>query len=343
MTNNVVAVLSTLTDVVSADFSNYTANLPTEQVMQLHVLTAEFKNSQRQIANEIIVSGTKLAQLEEILGDLFFDFAERELGLHRRTITRYLTAAKVVRQHFSTGGKINLKEVSNYTQSALLLLAPAEDSLIDEVKRLAGTGQPINEKVVKELMAKVSEQDERVRLAEAEAESARSRLTAAQKEHELVQARQTSVIAQKDERLQRAEELTEAQREELAELRRAETIVQEKLVPTLPQEFSTLQDAVAHESAKLQTMKDAVEKAKREADQVEEHIQEMRSKFAALTQQSADFKAVQQKIDELLRDLPIANMQALSANDPNAKAALSNMGKLLIQLGESFCDVAVAD
>jgi hypothetical protein len=343
MTNNVVAALSTLTDVVSADFSNYAANLPNEQVTQLHVLTAEFRSSQKLIANEIIVSGTKLAQLQELLGDQFFNFAERELGLHRRTIMRYLTVAKVVKQHFSTGDKINLKEVSNYTQSALLLLAPAEESLIDEVKALAGTGQPINEKVVKELMAKVSEQDERVRLAEAEAESARSQLSAAQKDHELAQARQTSLNARTDERLLRAEELNRALQEENAQLRKAETIVEEKLVPTLPKEFATLQDAVAQESAKLKTVQDAVAKAQREAKQTEERIEEVRAEFAALSQQSADLKAVQQKIEELLRDLPVANLQALSANDPNAKAALGNMGKLLIQLGESLRDVAIAD
>ena len=321
------------------------SKLSAEQTCNLYAYVADFRTSSRRIEEEFLLLISKLKQIQDLLGDDIYKFAEEVFGLKEWTVKRYLRINAALKTHITTEkGLIDVAEAKHYTKGALSLLNPiTDDDVITEIRQLAQNGIQVNEKTVKDIIASRNV-DYETRLAEAtaEADQANNALKQAQIQRDLEIARSRQHQENSAELLRRANAEKEALQLELDELQKqatvvgvSETVVKEQVVPPA---YASIEEAIADAKSKLK----AVE-AKRDALQQEtDALTQKQQAMSQLEMSASEFNDIQQAANELLNRYPAARIAAISSSDPKVKVALSKMGEVFVSFGKHLTSAAAA-
>jgi chromosome segregation ATPase len=307
--------------------------LSDEAQFQLRLCVQEFRSSGNRLAREVFSMTTQLSTMQEILGQQFFVFVDQELGLSRRTAMRQLQVHKVLKAHFSTDGRINVAEASNFTQRALSLLTERTDeAVIDELKQLASDGITISDTLVRKVIDEHGKSSHtEVAVAQAEMVTLTAKLGAAHENIETQRLRFQEQLRNSEEQLRRAEANAKVLEDELDEIKHAPTTVAtERIhVPTLPPGFTDAEEAIAAKKFELATLNDSIIALNKNRVKAQEQLQD-------LTANAAEFLEMKGKVDELFVKFPKALIQSMASTDDKVHLAAAALGNAMIQFGSQL-------
>ncbi|UTY55887.1 hypothetical protein [Massilia sp. erpn] len=317
------------------------ADVSEENRAVLNTCVAEYRSAGRRVVSELLTMTEQLVKMREILGDRhFYPFVRNELGLKKRTITRYLHLNKVLQQHFAVEGKVPLAVTNSISQRALLLLSPETDAaVIQEVKAVIDDGGKIDSRAVEQILAeREAAHAAQLAGAQAEAQSAARALERQRDQHVLELARAQRELGSQTELLRRAEETSQILEQENDTLRRQATEVryEEKKVEVIPAGFTSLQEAIDAKRGEINALAS-------EQDGIAGNIAALKEKRRVLEQQLAplsdgvdDFLALKGQIEALITRFPLGLLKELGVGDKTVKLALAGLGQTMKLFGEQL-------
>jgi hypothetical protein len=312
----------------------------------LNICVAEYHSAGRRVASELMTMTEQLVKIQEIVGGRrFYPFVRNELGLSKRTISRYLHLNKVLQQHFAIEGKVPLS-ITNAISSralssrALEMLSPDTDaSVIEEVRSVIDAGGKIDSRTVEALLAR-READHAAALAraQAEAQAATRSLDRSRDQHAVELARAQRELSSQTELLRRAEQNGQILEEENTALRRQSTEVrfEEKRVEIVPPGYSSVQEAIDSKKGELSDLAAREESTARNIAALEEQRRAMEAKLTAFNVSVGQFIAMKDQVDTLITTFPLASLKEMAAGDKNIGAALSALGQTMTLFGEQL-------
>jgi hypothetical protein len=313
-----------------------------ENLSVLKICVTEYNSAARRVVNELVVMTEQLATIQKIIPSRrdFYAFARNELGVGKRTITRYLHLHKVLQQHFAVDGKVPVQVGNAISQRALLLLSPdTDESVILELKSVIDEGGKIRPKDVESLLAK-REAEHAALLASARADvQAMSRELDRTRDQAAIElARTQRELSAQTELLRRAETNSQVLEEENTALRRQATEVryETKNVEIIPAGYTTIQEAIEKKEGELSEL------TTRERS-VAENIAALQAEKTALEAKLADFRAgiddfltMKDSVEALIGKFPLAMVKEMATGDKTVRAAMTSLGKTMILFGEQL-------
>ncbi|CAN7638840.1 hypothetical protein [Massilia sp. LjRoot122] len=320
-------------------------DLSEENRTVLHSCVSEYRSAGRRVVSELHTMTEQLVKIQEIVGGRrFYPFVRNELGLSKRTISRYLHLHKVLQHHFAVEGKVPHSVSNSISSRALEMLSPDTDAaVIEEVKSVIDGGGKIDSRAVEAILAK-READHSTALASAQAEaqaSARA-LQATRDQFEVELARAQRELNSQTELLRRAE----AERDDLAQdndaLRRQSTQVrfEEKRVEVVPPGYGSVQEAIEAKQGQLDELAAKEEAAQRTVAALEQQRREMEGKLALFNANVGDLMAMKDQVDLLISKFPMATLKELGAGDKQVAAAMTHLGQTMMLFGEQLKSAA---
>jgi phospholipid N-methyltransferase len=312
-----------------------------ENRAMLHTCVAEYRSAGRRVVSELLTMTEQLVKIQEIVGGRrFYPFVRNELGLSKRTLSRYLHLNKVLQQHFAIEGKVPLSVTNAISSRALEMLSPETDeSVIQEVRSVIDSGGKIDSRTVETILAK-READHAAALASARADAhaATRSLDRSRDQHAVELARAQRELSSQTELLRRAEQTGQILEEENAALRRQSTEVrfEEKRVEIVPPGYSTIQEAIDSKRGELSDLTAREESTARSLAALEEQRRVMEAKLTAFNASVGHFIAMKDQVDTLISAFPLAVLKEMAAGDKNIGAALSALGKTMTLFGEQL-------
>jgi hypothetical protein len=310
----------------------------------LHTCVAEYRSAGRRVVSELLTMTEQLVKIQEIVGGRrFYPFVRNELGLSKRTISRYLHLNKVLQQHFAIEGKVPLSLTNSISSRALELLSPDTDaSVIQEVRSVIDAGGKIDSRAVEAILARreAREADHAAALASAQADvqAATQSLDRSRDQHAVELARAQRELSSQTELLRRAEQSSQILEEENNALRRQSTEVrfEEKRVEIVPPGYSSIQEAIDSKKGELSELAAREESTARNIAALEEQRRAMEEKLAAFNASVGQFIAMKDQVDVLISTFPLASLKEMAAGDKNIAAALSALGQTMTLFGEQL-------
>lgn len=313
-------------------------DLSAEHMTRLHMSVSEFRSAGRRLIGELYMMTTQLCVMKEILGERFRLFAEAELDLAPRTVSRYMHIHKVLSTHFSTDGQVNLAEANLFTQKALGLLSPTTDThVVEELRELASKGTTIDHNLVLEVMNK-SEADAVAQLASAQADlTAKTRQIAEiNQQRELERARNQRELDSHAEMLRRAEQRRSDLEDEIAKLRSQETEVRFEQKEVVPPGYASVEEAISAKTRELELLTNKRQAVSSEIETLTEQQQRLHDAVQQTSASASQFLAMKEQTDALIAQFPIALLKSLSAKDPAVKAAIASLGETFVLFGQQL-------
>lgn len=308
----------------------------------LKTCVTEYNSAARRVVSELVVMTEQLATIQKIIPRRrdFYAFARNELGVGKRTITRYLHLHKVLQQHFAVDGKVPAQVGSSFSQRALLLLSPdTDESVILELKSVIDEGGKIETKDVESLLAKrEAEHAAQLASAQADLQSLSRELDRTRDQAAVELARTQRELSAQTELLRRAETNSQVLEEENTSLRRQTTEVryEEKKIEVVPAGYTSVQEAIEKKEGELSEL------TSRERS-VADNIAALEAEKAALEEKLAKFRAgiddfitLKDTVESLIGKFPLAMVKEMGAGDKTVKAAMASLGKTMILFGEQL-------
>jgi hypothetical protein len=303
--------------------------------------SAEYRSAGRRVVSELLTMTEQLVKIQEIVGGRrFYPFVRNELGLSKRTISRYLHLNKVLQQHFAIEGKVPVSVTNAISSRALEMLSPDTDaSVIQELRSVIDGGGKIDSRAVEAILAK-READHAAALAsaQADAQAAARSLDRSRDQHEVELARAQRELSSQTELLRRAEQNGQILEEENNALRRQSTEVrfEEKRVEIVPPGYSSIQEAIDSKKGELSELAAREESTARNIAALEEQRRAMEEKLTAFNASVGQFIAMKDHVDVLISTFPIALFKEMATGDKNIGAALSSLGQTMTLFGEQL-------
>lgn len=318
----------------SVDF----ADLSPEHITSLRFCVGQFRINQNRMLEGYFACAGLLLQIKEIVGDQFTKFAQTELGLPLRTIQRYMKVNQAALSHFSEDGQINVKEVSMFTQSALLLLSPeTDDEIIFEIKALLNQGEKINEATVQKIIARRdADLEAQIVAAQAETAFANKELKTVTDRSEILSARLQNQLSKQEEQVRRLTEQRAALEEEIQVIRAQETVVTEKEVEVVPAGFKSALEATEAAQKQLALAVEKKDKIEAEIVAAEKKRTSILEDVSVIETGNEEVLKIKSQIDEIILKYPTALLRAVSDASPSAKTALESAADALIFLGNQL-------
>lgn len=316
-----------------------------ENRVVLQTCVAEYRSAGRRVVSELHTMTEQLVKIQEIIGGRrFYPFVRNELGLSKRTISRYLHLNKVLQQHFAIEGKVPLNVTNAFSSRALEMLSPDTDAaVIQEVKSVIDGVGKIDSRTVEAILAK-READHATALAsaQADAQAATRALERTRDQHAVELARAQRELSSQTELLRRAEQTGQILEEENNSLRRQSTEVrfEEKRVEVVPPGFSTIQEAIDSKQGELNEITALEESTRRNIAALEEQRLAMEQKLAALNANVGQFLTMKDQVDGLIATFPLAAFKEMAAGDKTIKSALVALGQTMTLFGEQLQSAA---
>lgn len=307
----------------------------------LHTCIAEYRSAGRRVVSELLTMTEQLVTIQEIVGGRrFYPFVRNELGLSKRTISRYLHLNKVLQQHFAIEGKVPLSVTNAISSRALEMLSPNTDAtVIEEVKSVIDGGGKIDSRTVEAILAK-READHAAALgsAQADAQAATRSLDRSRDQHTVELARAQRELSSQTELLRRAEQNGQILEEENTALHRQSTEVryEEKRVEIVPPGYSSIQEAIEAKQGKLTELAAREESTARSIAALEEQRRAIEKKLATFNASVGEFIAMKDQVDRLISTFPLAALKKMAVGDKNINAALSSLGQTMKLFGEQL-------
>lgn len=312
----------------------------------LKTCVTEYNSAARRVVNELVVMTEQLATIQKIIPRRrdFYAFARNELGVGKRTITRYLHLHKVLQQHFAVDGKVPVQVGNSISQRALLLLSPdTDESVILELKSVIDEGGKVQPKDVEFLLAK-REAEHAAQLASAQADlQAMSRELDRTRDQAAIElARTQRELSAQTELLRRAETNSLVLEEENTLLRRQATEVryETKNVEIVPAGFTSVQEAIEKKEGELNEL------TTRERS-VAENIAALETQKKALEEKLANFRAgiddflnMKDTVEALIGKFPLVLVKKMGTGDKTVRAAMTSLGQTMILFGEQLNSAA---
>lgn len=308
----------------------------------LNTCVTEYNSAARRVVSELVVMTEQLATIQRIIPRRrdFYAFARNELGVGKRTITRYLHLHKVLQQHFAVDGKVPAQVGSSFSQRALLLLSPdTDESVILELKSVIDEGGKIETKDVESLLAKrEAEHAAQLASAQADLQSLTRELGRTRDQAAVELARTQRELNAQTELLRRAETNSQVLEEENTSLRRQAIEVRHetKNVEVVPAGYTSIQEAIEKKEGELSEL------TTRERS-VAENISALEAQKAALEEKLASFRAgiddfltMKDTVEALIGKFPLAMVKEMGAGDKTVKAAMASLGQTMILFGEQL-------
>jgi hypothetical protein len=320
-------------------------DLSEENRAALHSCVSEYRSAGRRVVSELLIMTEQLVKIQEIVGGRrFYPFVRNELGLSKRTISRYLHLNKVLQQHFAVEGKVPLSVANAISSRALEMLSPdTDEAVIQEVKSVIDGGGKIDSRSVETILAK-READHTAALAGAQADvhAATQALERSRDLHAVELARAQRELTSQTELLRRAEQNGQILEEENAALRSQSTQVrfEEKRIDVIPPGYTSVQDAIASKQAELDDLAAREESANRMLAALEQQRREMEEKLALFNASVGEFVAMKNQVDHLISTFPLASLKEMAASDKTINAALSTLGQTMMLFGEQLKSAA---
>jgi len=308
----------------------------------LKTCVTEYNSAARRVVSELVVMTEQLATIQKIIPRRrdFYAFARNELGVGKRTITRYLHLHKVLQQHFAVDGKVPAQVGSSFSQRALLLLSPdTDESVILELKTVMDEGGKIETKDVESLLAK-REAEHAAQLASAQADlQALTRELDRTRDQAAVElARTQRELSAQTELLRRAETNSQVLEEENTALRRQATEVryETKNVEIIPAGYASIQEAIERKEGELSQLATRERSVAENIAALEEERTALEEKLAGFRAGINDFLALKESVEALIGKFPLAAVKEMGSGDKTLKAAMTSLGKTMILFGEQL-------
>jgi hypothetical protein len=313
-----------------------------EEIAVLKTCVTEYNSAARRVVSELVVMTEQLATIQKIIPRRrdFYAFARNELGVGKRTITRYLHLHKVLQQHFAVDGKVPAQVGNSISQRALLLLSPdTDESVILELKSVIDEGGKIQSEDVESLLAK-REAEHAAQLASAQADlQAVSRELDRTRDQAAVElARTQRELSAQTELLRRAETNSQVLEEENTSLRRQATEVryETRNVEIIPAGYTSVQEAIEKKEGELSHL------STRERS-VAENIAALEAEKVALEEKLANFRAgiddiltMKDTVEALIGKFPLGMVKEMGTGDKTVRAAMTSLGQMMILFGEQL-------
>jgi hypothetical protein len=311
-------------------------DLDSTQQMELYALLAEFRSSMRRVETEYIFMSLKLGQMHTILGDRLFAFVQDKIGMQRYQVNRMLMANKSLTTHLTdAAGRTDMVASSRFTQGALRMFAPIEDGdVIEEVRKLAGQGEKITEKLIERVVqSHQSDTEARAALAEAEAERANKKLAEFAEQHEVATLRLEKQVNASAEQLRKAAEHRQALQQEVETLRKQATIVTEKTVDKIPDGYTSIQEAIDDANKKLEQAQQRERAVAQETERLISEQAQVKAATADLHGSVADYQEIKSVADRFLLQFPQAKIKAIAGTSAEHRSAIAGMAQAMIEFG----------
>jgi hypothetical protein len=314
--------------VVSASPSNAVWDkLSTENAIQLHVLVHQFQATQERMTRDLFVLTQTLVQIKELTGENFYAFAEQNMGLKSRTtIRRYMHIHTVLEAHFLSNGRIDPKEMKNFTQRAFELLGPdTDEDLIVELRTIAQSGNSVDEKTVKRLL-EVHGTDHKSQIAslEAEVKTTKQDAVASQSRLEIENARLITQEQNTQELVRRLTDQRTALDIEMEELRKQQIQVQYIDKEVVPPGYISVEEAIEAVTVKKNELEQSLEPLRVRKEELEERL-----KF--ISAGADEFLRMKDQVDGFLLKFPVAMIRAVSSSDPAIKQHIEGLSVCMMQ------------
>lgn len=317
--------------------------LDSQKQMEVYGLLTDIRSAIRRVENEFVFMAIKLGQMQEIVGDQFYDYVQRELGLPKYQVQRMLTSYKALTTHLSDdAGRIDMAMGGRFTQGALRMFAPVTDSnVVEEVRKLASAGEKINEAVILRVVAAhETDQEARITLLESEADRAKKDLDKVREQSELDKLRLQSQIAASSEQMRKMTEQRLAVEEEIAKLRKQETVVTEKAVPTVPAAYTSIEAAIADATLKLEKAQQRERDVTRATELLVAKQVELQASVTELQTSTAEFEEIKSLADRFLLQYPQAKIKVIANANASQRAAVAGLAEAMIEFGTQLRNAA---
>jgi hypothetical protein len=308
----------------------------------LKTCVTEYNSAARRVVSELVVMTEQLATIQKIIPRRrdFYAFARNELGVGKRTITRYLHLHKVLQQHFAVDGKVPAQIGSAFSQRALLLLSPdTDESVILELKSVIDEGGKVETKDVESLLAK-RDAEHRAQLASAQADlQAVSRELGRTRDQAAIElARTQRELSAQTELLRRAESNGRVLEEENTTLRRQATEVryETKHVEIIPAGYASVQEAIEKKEGELSELTTRQHSAAENVAALEAQKAALEEKLANFRAGIDEFLAMKDSVEALIGKFPMGMVKEMGAGDKTVKAAMTSLGRTMILFGEQL-------
>lgn len=307
----------------------------------LHTCVAEYRSAGRRVVSELLTMTEQLVKIQDIVGGRrFYPFVRNELGLSKRTISRYLHLNKVLQQHFAIDGKVPLGVTNAVSSRALEMLSPdTDESVIQEIKSVIDDGGKIDSRTVEALLAK-REDDHAAALAsaQADAQAAARSLDRSRDQHAVELARAQRELSSQTELLRRAEANGQILEEENNVLRRQATEVryEEKSVEIVPPGYRNIQEAIEAKQGELTELTTRNEITAGNIAALEEQRRALEEKLVMFNASVGDFISMKDQVELLISTFPLASLKEMAVFDKNINAALSTLGQTMKLFGEQL-------
>lgn len=334
-----------------------TNNTSISDIIDVSDLTAEkramllssaemFVQSHNRLNNELFMMSSHLTVCREILGeDRFYTFAEKGLGFTRKRANRLLKIYKVLDTHFrSSEGKFHPARITNFSESALLLLADDSESgeLVEVLQQMAETGK-VTEKNVKELMERrAAQNDSSYAAIAAELEQEKRIGKEREDKAELEIGRMRSQVEAQAETVRRLTGQIDAQDGDIRRLQeqtrqQAPKVVEKEVrVEVVPREYKDKQEALAGIEGELQ---EAEAKRLRTADELaaaQARLAELNQSMATKSAGADQLARLRAKLSEIEMMFPAALLASIKGADDGVKDEVAAIGEMLIRVGNQF-------
>jgi hypothetical protein len=314
------------------------SDLSSDSMLRLRMSVSEFRSSGRRLIGELYVMTTQLCVMRDILGDRFRAFAQSELDLEPRMVSRYMHINKVLNAHFTVDGRVNLDEANMFTQQALALLSPATDTdVVESLRNMASQGVSINPKLVLEVMSQ-AEEDAVTKLASTQADlTAMTReLESMRQAREVERAKSQRELASQAEMLRRGEQRSKDLEDEIRKLQAQETQVKFETKEVVPPGFTSIEEAIAAKTKELATLASQREAATAEVRELADRQKKLQEAVEQTNAGTVQFLAMKEHADTLIAQFPIALLKSMSESDPAVKAAISTLGQTMVLFGQQL-------
>jgi len=312
----------------------------------LKTCVTEYNSAARRVVSELVVMTEQLATIQKIIPRRrdFYAFARNELGVGKRTISRYLHLHKVLQQHFAVDGKVPPQVGNSFSQRALLLLSPdTDESVILELKTVMDEGGKIETKDVESLLAK-REAEHAALLASAQADlQALSRELDRTRDQAAIElARTQRELSAQTELLRRAETNSQVLEEENTSLRRQATEVryETRNVEILPAGFTSVQEAIERKEGELSELTTRERGVTENIAALEAQQTALEEKLANLRAGVDDFLTMKDTVEVLIGKFPLVMVKQMGSSDKTVRAAMTSLGQTMILFGEQLNSAA---
>lgn len=308
----------------------------------LKTCVTEYNSAARRVVGELVVMTEQLATIQKIIPRRrdFYAFARNELGVGKRTITRYLHLHKVLQQHFAVDGKVPAQVGSAFSQRALLLLSPdTDESVILELKSVIDEGGKIETKDVESLLAKrEAEHAAQLAAAQADLQKLSRELDRTRDQAAIELARTQRELSAQTELLRRAETNSEMLEEENTSLRRQATEVryETKNVEIVPAGYTSVQEAIDKKEGELSELASRERSVAESIAALEAQKTALEEKLAAFHAGIDDFLNMKDTVEALIGKFPMGMVKEMGAGDNAVKSAIASLGKTMILFGEQL-------